>query len=142
MSMIMISILYQYNSCLLIHILFEANKLKSQQSDRKQLLTKFEESLQSLKEIPLHAQIKEAIYKFYIHYCNTEQTSMIGGSIVDGSSRSSSSHSSYLQHIFQNTSSIDSIGTLYECIPVDREKKFLSECSANHAKVLSSSSPS
>jgi hypothetical protein len=123
-------------------LLFLANKLISQQSARNQLLTKFEASLLSLKEIPLQAQIKEAIYKFYLHYCNTDQAQMIGGSsnTSDGSSSSSSdgsssSSSSYFQHIFQGTSSIDSIGTLYECIPVDREKKFLSECIANHAKV-------
>ena len=60
-----------------------------------------------------------------------------GSSSMDiaGSGCDHSNHSSYLYHIF-HSNSIDDINTLYECIPLEREKKFLSECSVNHNKVL------
>jgi len=131
--------------------LTSAKKLTSQQITRRQLLTKFEESLKSLKEIPLHPQIKEAIYHFYIHYTTTMEQGVgvnsngnrsRAGSIGSGSSGMDvtgsgdhSNHSNYLYHIFQSNN-IDDINTLYECIPLEREKKFLSECNVNHNKVL------
>jgi hypothetical protein len=98
-----------------MHVAVLKAKLREQQSKHTALIENFDASLRALSAVPLHPALRAAIEDY--------QGSALGSSTASAGSAAVAS------------SAAGNTGTLLDCIPVDREKVFLSQCAANHRKV-------
>jgi hypothetical protein len=90
-------------------------KLREQQSKHTSLIDNFDASLRALSAVPLHPALRAAIEDY--------QGSALGSSTASATSAAA------------GAAGVGATGTLLDCIPVDRERVFLSQCAANHRKV-------
>jgi hypothetical protein len=91
-------------------------KLREQQSRHTTLIDNFDASLRALSSVPLHPALRAAIEDY--------QSTALGSSTTSAGSAAAVA-----------ANATGTTGTLLDCIPVDREKVFLSQCAANHRKV-------
>lgn len=96
-------------------------KLREQQSKHTALIDNFDASLRALSAVPLHPALRAAIEDY--------QGSALGSSTASATSASAGAAGAGA------AGGAGATGTLLDCIPVDRERVFLSQCAANHRKV-------
>jgi len=102
-------------------------KLTAQQSEHATLLDSFEASLQSLAQVPLHPAIKAAFAEYTASALNASSAAQgrEGGARERDSSRDGGTP----------VPNLAQAQTLYDCVPVDRERVYLAQCVSNHKKV-------
>lgn len=128
-----------------------------QQELHRHLLDNFEANLEQLKQIPLHASFLRAYDLYKAQYqaqqqqqlqlqLQQQQSQRSGGGDGSNSALSASwvTHHGHVSHsdaaaagATTTTSEIafPPLQTLYDCIPVDRERKFYQHCLDNHRQL-------
>ena len=137
--------------------IFLQSKLSVQQSEHTALLDSFEASLERLAQVPLHPAIKAAFSEYTAAASLNASSTTAGGAGYAGAAGGAitpttttpTSTPPNLNTITINTANttnpattmntanvnISTAQTLYDCVPVDRERMYLAQCASNHKKV-------
>eukprot|EP01032_Pedospumella_encystans_P013316 gene13316-15338_t len=127
------------------------SKLSVQQNEHTALLDSFEASLERLAQVPLHPAIKAAFSEYTAAASLNASSTTAGyagaaGGAITPTTTTPTTTPPNLNNITINTTNpatttntanvnISMAQTLYDCVPVDRERVYLAQCASNHKKV-------